>query len=289
MAIPFPSLLVFSSSTLQDRVIPEVVPGFIVGIVCLIVFLVFLGWVIYQYCTCCCSAACCRACFSCCHKKKSAPADPNSSQFITEGQTHEAPDPVVIAEEGTAAKSAEISGIEDSPEAKPIDEVTTSPPKSRFPKFTIELVEKILIVVLTLATVACALWGIQTSLTSTDSQISGIWDLVDSISGIVANTTTSLNTLSGQLETLKYSVAAISNETVEIGGALTPFGVTGDVISAGIAALQQGASGINTTKDSISAGVNALNQYVAAVSMQNIDNTWIFCHFLLSRCGNGGE
>lgn len=251
----------------KARVIPEVIPGFIIGCISFLIFLVFLGWVIYQYCTCCCRGACWRSCFRCCRKGKSAPAEAKFTQFIEEGQAHDAPDPVVIAEEGTGVKSAASHGIEDSPEVKPVTDVNENAPtpaKKRRIKFNLELIEKILIVVLTLGTVACVIWGIQASLTSTDSQISGIWQIVDSISDIVDETSTALSTLSEQLNTLQLSVAAIGNESSAIGIALTPLGVARDIISSGVAALQAGAAGINTTSESISKGVNALNEYVAA-------------------------
>ena len=251
------------------------------GIISFVIFLIFLGWVVYQYCTCCCSAKCYKSCCSCKIFRKKNPAaaaasDGNFTQFIEEGKSHDAPDPLTIAEEAPAPPAYPSGTIdESSPVAKgatTADDFVTAteiPPaaskkKPRF-TFTFDLVEKVLVAILTLGVFACSIWGIVASLTSTDSQISAVWDLVDTISMLIDNTSMAFTSLSGQLDTLAISVASIGNDSAALGGVLESVQVAQNVVTTAIAALQKGASSINDTQATINNGVTMLNDYLGDV------------------------
>jgi hypothetical protein len=281
---------------LQDRVISEVVPGAVIGLISLAIFLALLAWFSVHYCSCCCRAACCKKAVTCkcCRGASTAPAAAAAELRAQAPQDikgeneapFQAPSPIAgmnldaahaSAQESAAATEVTAIPIPDTCAAaeavdspKPPPELGHARPeedKQAGRRYTINLVEKALIALFVVATIATSIWGIAASLRKTDSQIEAAWELVQNVEYLVDNTTQGLSQVGRGLDTLRLSMNVLSGNDLPVVGVLSRFVNATDsgVLSTGIDALTAAAAKVEAVNAAIDNARYSLETYLGGV------------------------
>jgi hypothetical protein len=234
------NLIFFSLFPISQEIIPSTIPGIVLGALSLLGFIFFIIWMLVQYCACC-AKCCCRG---------DRDEDPETTtQFIKEQQRNSynglPPTAPPDAQQSFGGRSSRA--IQPPP----------PPPTSGCTRFM-----QILILFLTLATVACSGWGIAASLQSTDTQITNFWNLVDTVEQKADNTTKGLETLDSSLAILETSIKTVDNDSATLDTALAALGNTNPAVSTAINSLSSATPVIEQARSGIQSGIQAIDEYM---------------------------
>lgn len=213
------------------EIIPSTIPGIVLGALSLLGFIFFIIWMLVQYCACC-ASCCCRA---------NRNEDPETTtQFIKEQQRSSFGAPPGTQQSfGRSSRSLQ------------------PPPTSGCTRFL-----QVLILFLTLATVACSGWGMYESLQSTDSQVSNFWSLVDTVEEKAYNTTKGLQTLDSSLAILETSINTLDSDSAALDEAFAALGNTNPDVSNAINSLSDAMPVIEGVRSGIGSGIQAIDDYL---------------------------
>ncbi|KAL4420686.1 hypothetical protein ABPG75_010342 [Micractinium tetrahymenae] len=152
--------------------------------------------------------------------------------------------------------------------------------------FTTSYVTQLLLLVLSLAVVGVCAWGLGESILSTNSTVSDFWSLADQVEAKIANATSDLQQLEGEVAQLSSNVTVLTQRAPLLAAALRRVGTNASIADQVMAALQGLPAALDIIASSVQSGINMLNntmqQTVTDIrsdwegTTMSIQDTWRF-------------